>query len=86
MVGVGSQVEAGPLIYHPTVLSGIQNDKFLIFLELMSKRKGHQGSNPGGHSSVFLNVSINKKPVFLYYVVKNKKGHLFTNDHNINKK
>jgi hypothetical protein len=25
-------------------------------------RKGHQELNPGGHSFVFLNVSINNKP------------------------
>ena len=37
------------------------NAKFLLTL---TYRKGHQGSNPGGHSFVFLNVSINKKPVF----------------------
>jgi hypothetical protein len=26
---------------------------------------GHQGYNPGGHNVVFLNVSINKKLVFI---------------------
>jgi hypothetical protein len=32
-------------------------------------RKGHQGLNPGGHNFVFLNVSINKKPIFFSEVV-----------------
>jgi hypothetical protein len=31
--------------------------------------KGHQGTNPGGHHFVFLNVSINKKPFFFSEVV-----------------
>jgi hypothetical protein len=29
--------------------------------------------NPGGHSFVFLNISINKKPFFFLGVVVNKK-------------
>ena len=33
-------------------------------LQTLTYRKGNQGSNLGGHSFVFLNVSINKKPVF----------------------
>jgi hypothetical protein len=37
-------------------------------------RKGHQGSNPGGHSFVFLNASINNKPIFFSEVVSYKKS------------
>jgi hypothetical protein len=36
--------------------------------------KGHQGSNPGGHSFVFLNISINKKPFYLSQVVTYEKS------------
>jgi hypothetical protein len=36
-------------------------------------RKGHQESFLVGHSFVFLNVSINKKPVFFSEVVTFKK-------------
>jgi len=41
----------------------------IFVIELHSKVKGHQGSNLGGHSFVFLNVSINKKPFFFSEVV-----------------
>ena len=32
-------------------------------------RKGHQGTDSGGHNYVLLNVSINKKPIFFLEVV-----------------
>jgi len=35
-------------------------------------RKGHQGSNPGGHDFIFLNTSINKKPFSFSQVVTYK--------------
>jgi hypothetical protein len=35
---------------------------------------GHQGLNPGGHSFVFLNVAINKKPLFFSEVVVSENG------------
>jgi hypothetical protein len=38
-------------------------------LETLTYEKGHQESSPGGHSFSFLNVSINKKPVFFSEVV-----------------
>jgi len=41
----------------------------------VARADGHQGSNPGGHSFSFLNISINKKPVFFSEVVTNKKDH-----------
>jgi hypothetical protein len=44
-----------------------------ISLQPLQYKKGHQGSNPGGHSFVFLNVSINKKPIFFSEVVNYKK-------------
>jgi len=37
------------------------------------QENGHQGSNPGGHSFNFLNVSIDKKPFFFSEVVTYKK-------------
>jgi len=39
--------------------------------ENLTYEKGHQGSSPGGHNFVFLNVSINKKPFFFSEVVIN---------------
>jgi hypothetical protein len=44
-----------------------------VFYKCPQIRKGHQGKNPGGHSFVFLNVSINNKPVFVSEVVTFKK-------------
>jgi hypothetical protein len=54
----------GFTIYPLTLFGGCkigQNAKFLLTLHY---KNGHQGSNPGGHSFVFLNVSINKESVF----------------------
>ena len=38
-------------------------------LQTLINKKGHQGSNPGGHSFVVLNVSINNTPVFVLEVL-----------------
>jgi hypothetical protein len=46
----------------------------MCLLESLTYKNGHQELNPGGHSFVFLNVSINKKPVFFSEVVTFKKG------------
>jgi hypothetical protein len=35
---------------------------------------GHQGSSPGGHSFVFLDISINEKPLFFSEVVTYRKA------------
>ena len=43
------------------------------FLLTLTYKKGHRVSNPGGHSFDFLNVSINKKPIFFSEVVHSKK-------------
>ena len=41
----------------------------IIKTSLSIARKGCQGTNPGGHSFVFLNVSINNKLIFFSEVV-----------------
>ena len=41
----------------------------IIKTSLSIARKGRQGTNPGGHSFVFLNVSINNKLIFFSEVV-----------------
>jgi len=40
--------------------------------EIYIYKKGHQGSNPGGHHFVVLNVSINNTPVFVSAVVQSE--------------
>jgi hypothetical protein len=44
------------------------------FSGFLTYRKGHQGSNPGGHSFVFLKISINNKPDFVSEVVRFSNG------------
>jgi hypothetical protein len=43
------------------------------FLQTLINKKRPPGDHPSGHSFVFLNVSINKKPVFVLQVVTYKK-------------
>jgi hypothetical protein len=58
---------------NPTALLGAcEINKIAKFLLTLTYEKGHQGSNPGGHSIDFLNVSINNKPVFFSEVVSFK--------------
>jgi hypothetical protein len=44
-----------------------------IVPHFLRQENSHQGSNPGGNIFNFLDVSINKKPVFFSYVVTCKK-------------
>ena len=46
-----------------------RNAKFLL-----TYKKWPLGIDPGGHPFVFLNISINKKLVFVSQVVTNKNG------------
>jgi hypothetical protein len=63
-LGLFRQVEI--LIYPPTLFWITQFDKNAKLLQTLQCKKSHQGANPGGHSFVFLNVSINKKPFFFW--------------------
>ena len=70
-------VSKGRLIYTTALFRGVQiggNAKFLLPLIY---EKGHQEIDPGGHSFVFLNVSINNKAIFFSEVVINKKDSHF---------
>jgi len=42
------------------------------FKLILAYKKGHQGSNPGGHCFSFLYGAINKQPIFVSQVVNDK--------------
>jgi hypothetical protein len=57
----------------PTLFWVTQNSKNAKFSETLTNKKWPPRIDPGGHSFVFLNISINNKPVFFSEVVTYRK-------------
>jgi hypothetical protein len=64
-IAIGWQGQRGQfLIYTPALDGECEFDRNAKFLLTLINNKWPLGIDPGGHHFVFLNVSINKKPVF----------------------
>jgi hypothetical protein len=61
------------LINPPALFRACEIDRNAKFLLTLTNKKWPPRIDPGGHSFVFLNISINNKPVFFSEVVTYKK-------------
>ena len=72
---VNANIQEVLCLINPLTLFGwCKIDRNVDLLETLHYKKRPPRVDPGGHSFVFLNVSINKKPVFFSEVVINKKA------------